>query len=86
MNIRVRAAGRTAGLFAIATLVPIVLMTLFQLDAEILFNLFIFAFFVWMIWVVYSINLGQLKTEEKIREIQERRETMLSNIVNDDNK
>jgi hypothetical protein len=86
MTIRVRAAGRTAGLFAIATLVPIVLMTLFQLDAEILFNLFIFAFFVWMIWVVYSINLGQLKTEEKIREMQERRETMLSNIVNDDNK
>ncbi len=81
MNIRVRAAGRTAGLFAIATLVPIALMALFQLDAEILFNLFILAFFAWMVWVVYSINLGQLETEEKIREMQERRETMLSSIV-----
>ena len=81
MNIRVRAAGRTAGLFAIATVVPLVLVGLFQLDAEILFNLFMLAFFAWMIWVVYSINLGQLETEEKIREMQERRETVLSNIV-----
>ena len=81
MNIRVRAAGRTAGLFAIATLVPFVLVGLFQLDAEILFNLFMLAFFAWMIWVVYSINLGQLETEEKIREMQERRETTLSKVV-----
>jgi uncharacterized protein with PQ loop repeat len=83
MNIRVRAAGRTAGLFAIATVVPLVLVALFQLDAEILFNLFMLAFFAWMIWVVYSINLGQLETEEKIREMQQRRETMLSNVVKD---
>ena len=82
MNIRLRAVARTAGMFAIATLVPLVLVGLFQLDAEILFNLFLLSFFSWMIWVVYSINLGQLETEEQIREMQERRETMLSNIVN----
>ena len=82
MNIRLRAVARTAGMFAIATLVPLVLVGLFQLDAEILFNLFLILFFAWMLWVVYSINLGQLETEEKIREMQERRETMLSNIVN----
>ena len=82
MNIRLRAVARTAGMFAIATLVPLVLVGLFRLDSEILFNLFLLSFFSWMIWVVYSINLGQLETEEKIREMQERRETMLSNIVN----
>jgi uncharacterized protein with PQ loop repeat len=82
MNIRLRAVGRTVGLFAIATVVPLTLVALFQLDAEILFNLFILAFFAWMIWVVYSINLGQLETEEKIRAMQERRESMLSNVVN----
>ena len=82
MNIRLRAVARTAGMFAIATLVPLALVGLFQLDAEILFNLFLLSFFSWMIWVVYSINLGQLETEEQIREMQERRETMLSNIVN----
>ena len=82
MNIRLRAVARTAGMFAIATLVPLALVGLFQLDAEILFNLFLLSFFSWMIWVVYSINLGQLETKEQIREMQERRETMLSNIVN----
>jgi hypothetical protein len=82
MNIRLRAVARTAGMFAVATLVPLVLVGLFQLDADIFLNLFLLLFFVWMLWVVYSINLGQLETEEQIREMQERRETMLSNIVN----
>ena len=82
MNIQVRAALRTAVMLAIAALGPIVIVGLFQLDAEILFNLFIITMLAWMVWVIYSINLGQLETEEKIREMQERRETMLSNIVN----
>jgi|688.fasta_scaffold2608031_1 hypothetical protein len=85
MNIKVRAAGRTAGLFAIATLVPLVVVGLFRLDSDTLLALFLLAFISWMIWVVYSINLGQLETEEKVREMQERRETMLSNIVKDKN-
>ena len=82
MNIKLRAAGRTAGMFAIATLVPVIMVALFRLDAETLFNLFLLSFFAGGIWVVYSINLSTLESEEKIREIQERRETMLSNIVN----
>ena len=83
MNIRVRAVGRTAGMFAVAALAPLVVVGLFQLDAEILFNLFILAFVAWMVWVVYSINLGQLETEQTVREMQERRESMLSNVVKD---
>jgi len=81
MNLKIRAAGRTAGLFAIATIIPVLLVGLFQLDADILLTLFLLSFFAWMIWVVYSINLGQRETEEKIKEMQERRETMISNIV-----
>ena len=34
MNIKLRAAGRTVGLFAIATLVPLAMMFLLQLDSE----------------------------------------------------
>jgi len=83
MNIRVRAALRTAGMLAIAALGPFVVVGLFQLDAEILFNLFVITLLAWMVWVIYSINLGQLETEEKVREMQQRRETMLSNIVKD---
>jgi hypothetical protein len=83
MNIKVRAAGRTAGMFAIATLVPVVMVGLFQLDAETLFNLLLLSFFAGGIWVVYSINLSTLESEETIKQMQERRETMLSNIVKD---
>lgn len=83
MNIKLRAAGRTAGLFALATMVPVVIMFLFRLDADTLMELFLGAFLAWMIWVVYQINLGQLETEEKVKEIQDRRETMLSSIVKD---
>jgi hypothetical protein len=83
MNIRVRAALRTAGMLAIAAVGPFVVVGLFQLDAEVLFNLFVVTLLAWMVWVIYSINLSQLETEEKVREMQQRRETMLSNIVKD---
>jgi hypothetical protein len=82
MNIKLRAAARTAGMFAIATVIPVVLVALFRLDAETLFNLFVLSFFIGGIWVIYSINLSTLESEESIRQMQERRETMLSNVVN----
>jgi hypothetical protein len=82
MNIKLRAAARTAGMFAIATVIPIGLVALFRLDAETLFNLFLLSFFAGSIWVIYSINLSTLESEEKVRQMQERRETMLSNVVN----
>jgi hypothetical protein len=59
------------------------MVALFQLDAETLFNLFLLSFFAGGIWVVYSINLSTLESEETIKQMQERRETMLSNIVKD---
>ena len=83
MNIQTRAVLRTLGMLAIAALGPIAVVSLFQLDGEILFNLFILTIFAWMIWVIYSINLSQLESEEKIREMQERKETMISNVVKD---
>jgi O-antigen ligase len=83
MGIKLQAAAQTAKIFAIATSIPFAIIFLFQLDAETLFNLFLCLFIAWMIWVVYQINLSQLESEEKIREIQERRETMLSNIIKD---
>jgi hypothetical membrane protein len=83
MNIKLRAAGRTAGLFAIATLVPLALVGLFQLDTDTLVTLFLLAFVSWMIWVVYQINLGQLETEEQVKEMQERRETMIAGMIKD---
>ncbi len=83
MNVKLRAAGRTAGMFAIATLVPLALILLFQLEPQTLLYLFLLGFFFWMTWVVYSIDLSQLESEESIKEMQERRETMLSGIIKD---
>ena len=81
MNIKTRAFLRTAGMLAIAATAPFLVVGIFQLDAEILFNLFILTIFAWMIWVIYNINLGQLESE--VKEMQERRETMISGIVTD---
>jgi hypothetical protein len=83
MNIKLRAAGRTVGMIAIATLAPLFVMLLFRLDSDTLFGLFTISFFAWMIWVVYSINLTQLESEVKIKEIQERRSTMISGMIKD---
>lgn len=83
MSIKLKAAAQTAKLFAIATGVPAVVMFLFQLDPDTLLELFLLSFVAWMIWIVYQINLGQLESEERIRQIQERRETMLSSIIKD---
>ena len=83
MGIRLQAAARTAKLFALATGIPLIIIFIFQMDTETLFNLFLCGFLAWMIWVVYQINLGQLESEEKIREINERRETMISGIIKD---
>ena len=81
MGIRLQAAARTAKLFAFATAVPAAIIFLFQMDTDTLFELFMLSFLAWMIWVVYQINLGQLESEEKIKAMQERRETMLSGII-----
>jgi len=81
MNIQTRALLRTIVMIAVAALGPIILVALFQLDGETFFHIILISFAVWMVWVIYSINLSQLESEEKIKEIHERREIMLSNIV-----
>jgi fatty acid desaturase len=68
-------------MIAVAALGPIVLVALFQLDGEAFFYLIILSITVWMVWVIYSINLSQLESEEEIKKIHERRETMISNMV-----
>lgn len=83
MNIQVRAALRTLVMLAVAALVPIVIVSVFNYDPEYLFDFFVLSVVACMIWMIYNINLGQLETEEKIREMRERRETMISNIVKD---
>jgi hypothetical protein len=78
MNIRVRAAGRTAGFFAVATLIILAVAGLVRLNAELFIIMVALAAVVaWMIWVVYSIILDHLESEEHGRELVRRVEPTL---------
>lgn len=81
MGIKLKAAARTAKLFAIATLVPVAVIYLFKLDADTLFELFMLSFLSWMIWVVYQINLSQVENEESIQKMQERYKNTIAGVV-----
>ena len=67
MDIRVRAAGKTAGWLAIVTAIPSLLVWL-DVSSEAIGWLFFGAFFGFVIWTIYSIFLYQLKYEDKLKE------------------
>ena len=67
MDIRVRAAGKTAGWLAIVTAIPALLVWL-NVSSEAIGWIFFTAFFGFMIWTIYSIFLAQLKFEAKLEE------------------
>ena len=71
MDLRIRAVGRTAGLMAIWTLVPLAVIQLFQLlnlSNETIGYISIAILVAGFTWLVYSVNLGQLKWEEACKE------------------
>ena len=67
MDIRVRAAGKTAGWLAIVTSIP-ALMIWLNVSSETIGWMFFAVFFGYMIWTVYSIFLYQLKYDDKLKE------------------
>jgi hypothetical protein len=82
MNNQYRAAGRTLGMIATAALIPVVLAAIFSLNPEIITWILLGLFSVFMVWIIYSINLGQLETEETIKGMQERREEIINSKLN----
>jgi len=67
MDIRVRAAGKTAGWLAIACAVPSLLVWL-DVRSEAIGWIFFVGFFGFMIWTIYSIFLARLKYESKLEQ------------------
>jgi len=67
MDIRVRAAGKTAGWLAIVTAIP-ALMVWADISSETIGWIFFVGFFGFMIWTIYSIFLAQLKYESKLEQ------------------
>jgi hypothetical protein len=82
MNIKVRALIKTLKMLAIATLIPsVIMLMIFQLDAETLLYLFAIGIFSYMLWIIYSINLTSLQNEETLSKIKENNEHKISNII-----
>ncbi|CAB4133566.1 hypothetical protein UFOVP257_288 [uncultured Caudovirales phage] len=81
MNIKVRALIKTLKMLSISALVPLTLLLIFQLDAEVLLYLLCFGFFSYILWIVYSINLTGLENEETLSKMKENNEQRISNII-----
>jgi hypothetical protein len=79
MSQQLRAIRRTAGMLAISTLVPVAIMGLFQLSGETLTWILFGAFCTYFLWMVYSINLGQIKHDDELKEIDQRYRDAVSN-------
>jgi hypothetical protein len=69
-------------MIATAALIPVVLAAIFSLNPEIITWILLGLFSVFMVWIIYSINLGQLETEETIKGMQERREEIINSKLN----
>ena len=79
MSQQLRAVRKTAGMLAIATLIPVVIMGLFQLSGEVITWILFGAFCTYFLWMVYSINLGQIKHDDELKEIEQRYTDAVSN-------
>lgn len=79
MNQEFRAVKKTAGMLAIACLIPVLLIVLLSLNAEIVGWILIVSFCIFSVWILYSINLGQIKHDDQLAEMQQRHEQAILN-------
>ena len=76
MNIKLRAVIRTAGMFGSAIIGSLLVVGLFQLEADTIISIVLTLFFAWMVWVIYSINLTTLRNEEDLKSMLEKHNKM----------
>jgi hypothetical protein len=72
MDIRIRAAARTAGFFALCIVSPVLTIMLFRLNPEVFVWTFATGVIAFLIWIMYRAMLNQLKLEQEINESFER--------------
>jgi len=78
MDIRLRAAGRTASVFVFGLLGGLLAYSIFQLEPAIIVILMLGILFAWMIYLVYSMSLKNLEDIEMIDEMIRQSETRMS--------
>lgn len=66
MNLKLKAAKKTAAVFAIAFVLAALVLQLFFIPPEILVWGLIMSLLGFFVWIVYSIVLGQLELEETL--------------------
>jgi fatty acid desaturase len=79
MNIRLRAAGRTASIFVFGLLGGLLAYAAFQFEPAMILFLIVMLTFVWFVYLVYSINLRNLEDIEMIDEMIRQSENRLAN-------
>ena len=67
MNLKLKAAKKTAGVFAIAFVFSALVLQLFFIPPEILVGGLMIGLLGFFVWIVYSIVLGQLELEETLK-------------------
>ncbi len=78
MDIRLRAVGRTLGIFGFSLLGGILTYSLFQFDTIIILYVIMGATILWFLWLVYSISLKNLEDMEAIEAMLKDSEARLS--------
>lgn len=79
MSQKLRAFQKTAGMFAIASAVPLVLYAFFQLPIVVISWILLVGVVVYFVWLVYSINLTQIQHDDTINQIEQRYNNAVSN-------
>jgi membrane protein implicated in regulation of membrane protease activity len=79
MSQQLRAIRKTAGMLAIATVVPTILLLFFQLPADIIAIVLAAGVLIYFVWIIYSVNLGQIRHDDEIKEIEQRYNDVGSN-------
>ena len=79
MNQKLRAIRKTAGMLAIATLIPTALVLFFQLPSDTIAWILALGVLGYFVWMVYSINLGQIRHDDELKEIEQRYNNVVSN-------
>ena len=79
MSQQFRAIKKTAIMLVVACLIAVIVPVVLSLNAEIIGWLLMVSFFVFSVWILYSINLGQIKHDDQIAEMQQRHEQAVLN-------
>jgi Ca2+/Na+ antiporter len=80
MSQQIRAIRKTVIMLVVACLyLAVIVPALLSLNAEVVGWILMISFCAFSVWVLYSINLGQIKHDDQLAEMQQRHEQAVLN-------